>query len=100
MKCPIETCHASCCYNVPFPLEFIKKYKRKVITQPKRTMSIYGGRAEMYMTSEDIDENKCPFLRDDYKCNIYKNRPDVCRRMAVISRMPCPFLGQGNIFIL
>lgn len=94
MKCPIHKCKAGCCYNVPFPRGFIDSRRDKVVSKPKATLTLYNGRAEMYITDPDFDKNKCPFLRADCKCNIYEERPQVCRDMAAVPRMPCPFLGQ------
>lgn len=30
-------------------------------------------------TDNDIEKNKCPFLREDCRCNIYEMRPHICR---------------------
>ena len=42
-------------------------------------------------TAYDPMLNKCPFLRADYKCNIYENRPEVCRQFGQIEELPCKF---------
>lgn len=97
MKCPIHKCKAGCCYNVPFTPGFILKHADKVVTKPKGKMPLYDCRAEIYITNTDWEENKCPFLRPDCKCNIYEDRPQICRDMAVKPTMPCPFLGQIKI---
>ena len=45
-------------------------------------------------TAEKMEDNKCPFLRHDFKCNIYENRPDVCRKFGEIDKLPCRFLKK------
>lgn len=42
-------------------------------------------------TSYDFKTNKCPFLRDDYKCNIYNDRPKICRVMGEIDKLKCEY---------
>lgn len=82
-KCDISKCHASCCYNVPMPKGYFSVYKKKVITPWKRLIEHgRGNNGEMLyvaVVDEDFHKNKCPFLRDDYKCNIYDKRPWICR---------------------
>ena len=38
-----------------------------------------GRKLYLPITDTDFHKNKCPFLRDDYKCNIYDNRPWIRR---------------------
>lgn len=38
--------------------------------------------SELIYTSDNYKDNKCPFLRADYKCNIYDHRPTICRRFG------------------
>lgn len=94
MKCPTYKCKAGCCYNVPFPPGFLEAHKDAVVTEIKAITHPYGNDKEMPITHPYWEDNKCPFLRSDYKCNIYADRPEVCRKMAEIPQMPCPFLNQ------
>lgn len=50
------------------------------------------GCVRITMTDWNLDNNKCPFLTADLKCNIYENRPDVCRKMGEIPELPCEYL--------
>ena len=56
------------------------------------------GNGVLALTSEDMELNKCPFLRADYRCNIYENRPDVCRKFGQIEALPCKWIKMryGN----
>lgn len=83
-KCDISKCHAACCYNVPHS-------KFTLFTNKKRTVNQYshlleqeacdneGRKLFLPVVSTDSNKNKCPFLREDCKCNIYGNRPWLCR---------------------
>lgn len=83
-KCNTSKCHASCCYSVPMPKGFFSAFRKKVITPYKRLLEQEmtddkGQRLYIPVVDEDFNKNKCPFLRDDYKCNIYDQRPWICR---------------------
>lgn len=87
-KCHTNQCKAGCCYNVPFPRGFIQAHCEAIVT-PIAGLRYIAGNAEIPVTNEQVSKNKCPFLRDDFKCNIYHERPEVCRLMATIPDLPC-----------
>ncbi|MCR4847382.1 MAG: YkgJ family cysteine cluster protein [Bacteroidales bacterium] len=89
MKCRLNTCRACCCYNIPFMNGELERYKDKIVTPVLFTEPM--GPAVVAFTAYDPMLNKCPFLRDDYKCNIYENRPEVCRQFGQIEELPCKF---------
>lgn len=90
MNCPLEKCKASCCYNVPFPRGFLEDHKGDIVTPYRsvRKTNTY----DVPITHPDWEQNKCPFLKDDCKCNIYESRPAVCRMTGEDLRIPCPFM--------
>lgn len=45
-------------------------------------------------TAERMEDNKCLFLRHDFKCNIYENRPDVCRKFGYTPKDVFNFLDK------
>ena len=55
-----------------------------------------GGHNVVAITNENIAENRCPFQRYDYKCNIYDRRPKICRMFGEGSHkyLQCGYLGQ------
>lgn len=93
LKCNISKCKAQCCYWVPFPIKFLEAHADKMIRP------VYGiacnehndkvGQAITHVETKIVDgkeqniieqtKQKCPFLTDDNKCNIYKIRPELCR---------------------
>lgn len=98
--CDTGRCHAACCYNVPMEKGYLSAYRKKIVTPviemlPFRQMEDYdklkvNGHRPQYVvyTDKDLDKNKCPFLRDDCKCNIYDQRPNICRMYGVTPDEP------------
>lgn len=72
-----------------FPHGELERFGSQIVN-PIIGFTPFGG-VVIAMTSWDIERNKCPFLRKDCKCNIYENRPDVCRKFGEISELPCKF---------
>ena len=97
MKCRIHQCHAACCYNVPFKDGELEKYADKIVNkvlyvQHMETMppAVLPFTTECNFM-EDFMKNKCPFLRHDRTCNIYENRPEVCRLFGEIYELKCKY---------
>ena len=90
MKCKVSRCNASCCYNIAFKNDELVRFADKIVN-PVINIVWFGG-VRLAMTASNMDNNKCPFLRKDYKCNIYENRPDVCRKFGQIRELPCKYL--------
>ena len=95
MKCRICKCNASCCYNLAFEHGELERFASKIVNQVIG-FTPFGG-VRIAMTSWDIDKNKCPFLRKDFKCNIYENRPVVCRKFGEIPELPCEYLKDTSV---
>ena len=94
MKCRTDKCHACCCYNIPFEKWELERFADKIVNPVLFTMPL--GIGTVAFTNEDPAKNKCPFLRADYKCNIYECRPEVCRLFGTIDKMKCDFLEDEN----
>lgn len=90
MKCKIHKCLARCCYNVPFESGELTKYADKIVNPILFTQPI-GPFGTVAFTDDAPSKNKCPFLRSDYKCNIYEQRPPLCRKFGEIPELPCKF---------
>lgn len=83
-KCRTYKCHAACCFNPPLPIGLVDRFADKVVNRVlyRDVMSISDNvpePSEIVYTADNYNDNKCPFLRDDYKCNVYDNRPTICR---------------------
>lgn len=93
-KCLLHKCDAYCCYNIAFEHGELERFS-SMIVNPVITFIPFGC-IRIAMTDMDPDKNKCPFLRADRRCNIYENRPDVCRKFGEIPELPCKFLKESN----
>lgn len=91
MKCRIHKCKAACCCNVPFENNELERFKDRIV-RPIISLEKWIS-AIVPVTHNDINKNYCPFLRPtDLKCNIYENRPEICRLMGTIDKMQCKYL--------
>lgn len=90
MKCRLSKCNARCCYNIPFDKGELDIFADKIVNRVLYTLPLKG--ALWAFTNENPKLNKCPFLRKDCKCNIYENRPEVCRLFGEIDKLSCRFL--------
>lgn len=98
-KCKTYRCKASCCYNIALPIGFLERHADKVVNKPISiaTLPISDNimeQSELVFTDFDPNLNKCPFLRMDCKCNVYGDRPEICRRYGDGSEplLTCEFL--------
>lgn len=90
MKCKLHKCKAGCCYNIAFKHGELERFSNKIVN-PVIGFAPFGV-VRISITSWNLDNNKCPFLRSDFKCNIYEDRPDVCRKFGEIDELPCKYL--------
>lgn len=91
-RCRTYICKSACCYNIPFESNELVKYAAKIVNKVLFTLPL--GSAVVPFTNEDPNANKCPFLKADYKCNIYEDRPPVCRKFGEIEDLPCKYLKK------
>ena len=109
-KCDIKKCKAQCCTWVPFNINFLEKNADKmvrpvfaIVTDEKekvgKPITHVEKRIENGKEVDFIDERKqiCPFLTDNYKCNIYKNRPEICKCFGTKLSEDHPFTCHFHI---
>lgn len=87
IKCDISKCHASCCYNAPLPKKYIFALKNRIVNPVKEILVIDNenmkGEVMCYpITDHNPDKNKCPFLTENCRCNIYDRRPPICKKFG------------------
>lgn len=91
-RCDVRKCRAVCCYNIPFANGELDRFADRIVTPVLERMPVgIPSKALLGITSRDYRTNRCPFLTKDYRCNIYDNRPDVCRKFGEIGELPCQF---------
>ena len=74
-KVNVRICKAECCGFVPIEKEIIEKHKDKLHKKAKKIMDIKT--AEVWVVGD-----KCGFLDKKYKCNVYEDRPEICKLMG------------------
>lgn len=88
-------CKAKCCYGViDFSKEIWEWNQHKAITKPSAVVPFPDGSIVMHKT----EKWSLRFLRDDYHCNIYEDRPEDCIRYGDESapEMSCQFLKKDG----
>ena len=91
-KCKTHKCKACCCYNIPFEHNELERFSSAIVNPLLFIAPLHG--AMVAFTHPNPKENKCPFLRADYKCNIYENRPQICKLFGEIKQLPCKYLNK------
>jgi len=79
-----KDCHAACCGVIPIEKELYKKNTDKIVTQPLKVeeyhdIDPFDGNKKKTFAVPITPNNKCCFLKSDYKCAIYADRPNVCK---------------------
>lgn len=94
IKCDISKCKAQCCYNVPLPKSYLTALKNRIVNPVKEIIVMDDTKMCYPITDHNPDLNKCPFLTENCKCNIYDRRPPICRRFGDGSEplLTCTFL--------
>ena len=90
MKCRVSKCNACCCYNIPFEADELERFRDRIVNPVLFTLP--QGTATVAFTNEKPALNRCPFLRRDFRCNIYEHRPDVCRKFGEMEKLKCKFI--------
>lgn len=117
IKCDIKRCKAQCCTWVPFRISFLEQHQDKMVrpvlalVTDDREPNIGKPITFVEEITKDgkeynyVDESKqtCPFLTEDYRCNIYKIRPEICKcfgtKLAEDHPFTCHFhLGKNYHF--
>jgi len=79
-----------CCGPVPFPPEFLMQNTHKYQEQPIELSSIFAG-----VIVPITKTLCCVFLnKRTKKCEVYPDRPNVCRLQGTIPELPCPKLAE------
>ena len=91
-KCHSQ-CLASCCScAAPIPKDIYERNKDKIVTQP---IEIFETEGQDINLKDEIaiialtEHHQCIFLNIDLSCNIYEDRPWICRKFGDESH---PFL--------
>lgn len=109
-KCHIK-CKAECCGVCPIPSKIYDTHLDKIVNEPEsiKRLMLHEILSEKPLSSSLCSEKieyvmpvtknlKCPFLNQDYSCNIYEDRPPVCRKFGDESHpfLTCRWLSKDN----
>lgn len=85
-------CKAQCCGVVPIPEKIYNNNKHKIVTQPIEMLSLN----ETFIPI--TKDSNCVFLNGDLSCNIYEDRPEICRKFGDESHpmLCCPYLHSSG----
>jgi Fe-S-cluster containining protein len=109
-------CKAACCGPFPIQADLWERLKHKAERQiisvkrfisPILTKAFVEGKIDaeeaehVYVETEldpELKCHRCPFLSYDYKCNIYDDRPFVCREFGTESNimMKCGYQDKDG----
>ena len=86
-------CKAACCTMVPLPPELIKRNAHRFQQKVIEFIKIYD--AVIPVTQN----RKCPFLKADYSCAVYKWRPSICRLFGteINENLTCRFMDKNGV---
>lgn len=98
MKCDVSKCNANCCYNPPLPKSHIFALSNRIVNKILELVVLDDTKMCYAITDHNPDKNKCPFLTNKCKCNIYDRRPEICKRFGDGSEplLTCPDLEDES----
>lgn len=76
-KCDVSKCHAACCGIVPIPRETFEKHVGDV-QGPYNVINAIDGQVVVMAAGKPV----CAFLTPEFRCAIYEDRPEICRRFG------------------
>lgn len=68
----LSKCHAACCGVVPFSKGFISKHRP--VREVLKEVEIETGDVVL-----ETEGHNCPYLKENYQCSVYKDRPEICK---------------------
>lgn len=93
-----SSCKAMCCGTFPLPKEIYERNRTRIIKKPD--VEAFWERHGQELITPTTDDGLCPFLdRINLRCNIYNDRPDVCKKFGDESHvlLRCPWQDKdGN----
>lgn len=90
-----KKCEAECCAFVPIPIALIKRNAEKM-----QCAVLEFKKIDEKTVIPITGSKKCPFLKSDYSCAVYKWRPPICRLFGteIHENLTCRFQDRnGNI---
>lgn len=85
-------CKSECCGNIPLSKSVIKHNRKRL---QRRYESIELDNGLIHPVTKD---GRCIFLNKQSQCEIYKERPFICKIYGTIIELQCPYIDlKGNL---
>jgi hypothetical protein len=95
-------CKAMCCMAAPIEKEVYERNRHRLVRKTLQEIEFDGfdqldGKVKTLITPVTEDMH-CPFLREDLLCNIYDDRPAVCKHYGseAVPCLRCPFQAKDG----
>lgn len=95
-------CKALCCRVAPIEKEIFERNIDKIVRPTDRYFEFEGtdplSKKKLLLVLPITEDGYCPFSNKDLTCNIYEDRPDVCRKYGteVHTTMCCPYQDKNG----
>lgn len=97
-----EKCKAFCCKNAPIEKEIYERNQHKSVRQVKKILEFIGidreSNEKQTLVLPYTTDSYCTFLNEDLSCNIYDDRPHVCKKYGTESSkcLRCPYQDKDG----
>ncbi len=90
-------CKALCCGTFPIDEEIYDRNKFRIVTEPYREVRFTENNNKSFVTAH-TESGLCVFLNKDLSCNIYDQRPLICKKYGDESHalLRCPFQDKNG----
>jgi len=93
-------CKAKCCGPVPFAKKLYEDNKLKIVRPFIEIIEVEGfdlpnDNPTTMIIAMTVD-GYCIFLGKDKRCNIYDERPWICRNYGLIPKLRCPYQKEDG----
>lgn len=87
-----DKCKAMCCGVFPVPKDIYERNQKNIVTYPHEVIDNHDTIIPL------TKGGNCCFLNEDLSCNIYNDRPELCRRFGDESHplLCCPYLDKSG----
>lgn len=88
-----KLCQADCCGMVPFYKDFVMRHKQDAKREVVKIIEI-----DVMTVILETKDLVCTFLDENYKCSVYDERPEICKKFGDGSHpaLTCPYIKPNG----
>ena len=94
----LHKCKAECCGPVPFAKKLYEDNKLKIVNPAIELVEFEANdlpdEGVVPLVMAMTVDGYCIFLGKDHRCNIYDDRPWICRNFGLVSGLQCPYQNK------